>query len=1190
LTSRASSSAGDATAAFVSWLVTGAIGPALVALPVNLVADKLSRAAVGWFKRLRQTDDLSRLVRAASGTSVHLNRDEVSKLRSLLTREQTWRMLAGRKLNEKLQELTGQIVGCLPARDGRTEEDACEAAGAIARGLLEFAVYDLQPEIFQKVVLARLQQMTDQASALDTALLRMHKDLYHLAGEAKELFRQVMDRLPPGPADLNEIRIYLKMLISWLNVDSWTRDQRLGGRELTPAAIECELQVEALNGKQLAEAGDLARKCRRLVLLGGPGSGKTWLVKRIARRCAEDALKALTAGEALDKVELPLYCTCSHLVESRGDIRQAAVSGVFDYLPDLGGSRISSALREFFAERNAPTLLVIDSLDEARGSGERLRQADTLPWRIVLTSRDSSWNHQLAINNEPGASESIGILQSLRYPGDVESFVTRWFQTRPEGESLIAQLAWRPSLQQAATVPLILAFYCIVSDAQLLPEFRHRLFRKVVRRLLTGRWRDGHDAKPDVDNCLRVLREWAWSGATSDPVSGIGTWADDIPVEHVRLGEADEDALDHIAAPLGLPSFDDERVLRRFVHRSIREHLVAEHIARMPADEALEALLPHIWYDPDWTYVAPAAIGMHPQHDQILRALLCRVARSDQIPEDLSAIDSDWQVREFLARIATESGENEWSPEIAALIDRTRVEFAQNARVEDILGATAWNTSNHRAREALLSLLPEQPGWVVADLARCISQLAPTAEDQRETRTVLLGLLASQTDGQAVAGLAKAIAQLAPTADEQRQARAESLAMLVSPTNGLSVFDLADAAAQLSLTDDEQHEARAVLLGLLASQTDGLAVAGLANAIAQLAPTADEQRQACAAILRMMRDQTDGEKAATLASGVSPLAPTVGERREASAALLGLLVSQTGAFAAMRITDCVIELARTADEQKQARMALLDLLATQLDVWMANSLARAVAQLGPTTSDRHRARVALLNLLSSCTDGFASAWLADMVVRLTSPGDEQRQVRTALLRLLIDQTNGLVAAGLARAIAQLVPTADEQQQARTALLSLLAGQNDSTPTVRLAEAVVQLAATAKEITQARKALLGQLTYPIGSTAASELASMLSRLDPPAAEQQRARDALLELLLTEPNQHNVGSLMSAIAKLNPAIPDLSNLRSWTFPISGELLATVRRNSTLSDWLEAIPSLKLSSGRAATGQPRLIRWFG
>ena len=209
MASHARSTPADATVAVVTWLVTGAVGPALVALPVNLVADKLAGAAVRWFKRFRQTDDLSRLMKAAASTSVQLSRDEIKDLRKLLEKEQTWNLLAAGKLNEKLQELTGQIADCLPERDGRTTGDAREAAGAIARGLVEFAVFELQPEIFQKVVLARLQQMSDQASALDMALFRMHKDLYHLVKEAEDVFTLVMDRLPPGRADLNEVKIYL---------------------------------------------------------------------------------------------------------------------------------------------------------------------------------------------------------------------------------------------------------------------------------------------------------------------------------------------------------------------------------------------------------------------------------------------------------------------------------------------------------------------------------------------------------------------------------------------------------------------------------------------------------------------------------------------------------------------------------------------------------------------------------------------------------------------------------------------------------------------------------------------------------------------------------------------------------------------------------------------------------------------
>lgn len=111
-----------------------------------------------------------------------------------------------------------------------------------------------------------------------------------------------------------------------------------------------------------------------------------------------------------------------------------------------------------FTERNSPTLLVIDSLDEAHDSDERIRQADTLPWQIVITSRPSSWNHQLIIGKE-NRSHRVGELKPLRYPHDIE----RWFEVRPQsGKALATQIAQRPELQAAATVPLILAFYCVV--------------------------------------------------------------------------------------------------------------------------------------------------------------------------------------------------------------------------------------------------------------------------------------------------------------------------------------------------------------------------------------------------------------------------------------------------------------------------------------------------------------------------------------------------------------------------------------------------------------------------------------------------------------------------------------------------------------------------------------------------------
>ena len=130
-----------------------------------------------------------------------------------------------------------------------------------------------------------------------------------------EQLKLVLDRLPPGPAGRGQIEVYLRTLIGWLNADPWPRDPQFGGPVLTPAAIERQLRVTATGweGEQDVDADGLAQQCMRLVILGGPGAGKTWLAKRTARRCAEKALEALAAAGALDEVELPLYTTCSRL-------------------------------------------------------------------------------------------------------------------------------------------------------------------------------------------------------------------------------------------------------------------------------------------------------------------------------------------------------------------------------------------------------------------------------------------------------------------------------------------------------------------------------------------------------------------------------------------------------------------------------------------------------------------------------------------------------------------------------------------------------------------------------------------------------------------------------------------------------------------------------------------------------------
>jgi NACHT domain len=1178
--------------------------PALVGLPATWAASELARAARQWFRRLQRSDGLSRIIQAAAGGEVDLSGEEFDAIRDLLSAESTWTLTE----SQSLEDLAVLIGSCLAARSAPS---ALAAGRAIAGALLEFAFRDLEPEWFQQVLFARLERVrVDQASALDQAMTRLHADLTAQfacrdavdTGRSEAmmgLLARALDRLPPSPADEGEVALYLATLARWLNTDPWPQDSRFGGPTLTPAEIERKLRVSAMSNDRALDldADELGRVCARLVVLGGPGSGKTWLARRTARLCAEAALDALVAGVAPDEIELPLYTTCARLAATppSDGIRRAVVSSALGHLPDLGGARVVDSLRVLLEERNAQTLLVVDSLDEARDADDRIRQVDTMPtaWRIVLTSRPGAWDRQLAIDDrDDDWSRRVGILQPLHYPSDVEPFIYRWFAKRPAWASqLTTQIRERRALQQAATIPLILAFYCIVGGDQPLPDRRSELYAKVIRRMLTGRWRGGAVRDPDPDACLEILRGWAWSAAAKAYVSGVGEWADEFSTPRVRRSRDDQEALDHVAVPLPQNSTDVDTGMtrRRFVHRSVRERLVAEHIAlTMTVDEAARELLAHLWFDSDWEYVAPAALAMHPQRDQVLRNLMKHATGSNLLPSDLSEIDGCGEIGRFLFRVAEESGEDAWSPEAAQMIAHARswrlmspVDFTQ-------IAASDWPTSDtliqrrlslqlrsveyygvaretaeaiarvavsdHQralARSALSRRMRESDPLIALNLAEVFAELNPSPRERVAARAVLLRLLAAEPEIPVALRLAKAVIRLASTHQEQALTREAILRMLVGEVAYEAARNLARTLFELNPSQEDKAHARAPLLGLITLEADPEKALELADAFAGLDPPPQDQTVVREALLRIIDHQTrpvllyrggtDYSKVQRLAEAVAQLSPSGEEMARARAALFALLRHGTDPEQARTLTETVARMSVSDKDRGEARDVLLTLLAQEKNSLAARRLARTAARLAVTGQELSQARQMLLTLLTRETDAWAAQELADAIAELDPHPEDRAQIREILLGLLSGRTDPEEAGLLIKEVSRLAETDEDLTQIRRTLLTSLTRETDPLITRELGEALARLAVTDRDLSQLREALLTLLTRETDAWAAQELADTITGLGPLPEEQASIRHLLLSLLANSPEPLTARQLSDALTNLNPTPGDRTQAR-------------------------------------------------
>jgi HEAT repeat protein len=395
---------------------------------------------------------------------------------------------------------------------------------------------------------------------------------------------------------------------------------------------------------------EVAAEHPQVVLLGGPGSGKSWLLRNHARLLIGQQLDRLSIDDPSipEGLLVPILVRADEfaqqLDEANGDV-WSALSAV---VAEASSGRVSTDMRQelqrwlreamVFDTQAPPAAMtvLVDAFDERPalrpGQPDRLRDALNLlaksaHVRLVLCSRvvgyHSPFDHGIA-------SETVHV-QPFGLP-QIERFIDAWYGDAHASAAELTTLVRGTSLLTLAEVPLLLSFLCLLGPQGALGR-RVVLYESVLQRLLDRPW---ERRTPQLRSREATVSRRVLLGVVAGVMS-TDRWRDRISFQellevvsaHCRTHSAwstpERDAsaellqLGSVLVPTG-PEHDSWV----WVHGTLHEFCLADHLARqeaMGAGSAVRALRPHLWYDQDWHETISLCGGLLPNPRPLLDAV-----------------------------------------------------------------------------------------------------------------------------------------------------------------------------------------------------------------------------------------------------------------------------------------------------------------------------------------------------------------------------------------------------------------------------------------------------------------------------------------------------------------------------------------------------------------------------------------
>lgn len=714
------------------------------------------------------------------------------------------------------------------------------------------------------------------------------------------------------------------------------------------------------------------------------------------------------------------------------------------------------------------------------------------------------------------------------------------------GDSLREQIHNRGDLRLAAVVPLQLACLCMLHDGsdRPLPVRRRELYDGLLRHLLAaGRAMSGlgADAASDLDECLALLISWAWQAVRDRTTSfGLGDWPDTFtqptppPAQHAG-------SIDHV-----VPKVNDVAgtITRRFLHRSLLEHLVAEYIATLGTDEAGELLLPHLWYDADWQFVVPAAVAAHNLRHP--GALLARLF--DHVPRDVANLDAARKVAlqeldQLLLAIAAESAPDQWPPEQQRMLHKCR---RRNCTDLAAMTRTAqWDASNDFVRHTMIRALAKARGLAAADLASALAALHPTERDRAAARQRLLAALLT-VERPDVAKQVRALSALHPTYTERTRARGFLLGALPTANPRVvfhpnlrpdAVAALAATLSALDVTEVDQAQIRQEVLAALIDPNVG-AVAGLVAELSALDATDADRAEARRLLLRALTAARPSD-VGDLMAALSTLDPPEADQSEVRRDLLGALPTaspwvvaraQTAfppiphPWAITQLLHAVVASETPEADEAEARRVLLGALPTTVPRAFIDLMA-ALPALHPTYADLAVARRHLLGALQ--IGGFDAYRLFTSLPPMHATSADLAEARHAVLGAL-PSADPLTSLHLLRALPVLHPTSTDRAEARRSLLAAI--QADDSYVAMLVMALLDLHPVETDRAEAQRGVLAAM-HTAETWCVDGLVGALHSLVSTDTERAEARRGLLAALRAD-DPSTVACLAAGLPALRP----------------------------------------------------------